>query len=203
MMKQIKKHNPVWVILLFMCSFLYAQDLPLPEHPRPDFQRDQWQNLNGKWAFVFDTKDAGLEEGWADGESPFDHTILVPFPWGSKLSGVEDEADIGWYMRDISVDPLWKGKRVFLTVGASDWETSIWLDGCLLGKHQGGYVPFSFELTDHILFDPWTLIGPGIVATAPGPDPIRCGVPKTVTVTYLPDPAGPQGWSATQGRRSQ
>ena len=149
-MNLIKKHSPGLVLLLFLGLTLYAQDFPLPEHPRPDFQRDQWQNLNGKWAFVFDTKDAGLEEGWAEGESPFDLTILVPFPWGSKLSGVEDEADIGWYMRDISVDPLWQGKRVFLTVGASDWETSIWLDGCLLGKHQGGYVPFSFELTDHI-----------------------------------------------------
>ncbi len=48
------------------------------------------------------------------------------------------------------MDPDWEGKRVFLTVGASDWETSVWLDGSLLGKHQGGYVPFSFELTDHI-----------------------------------------------------
>src|SRR2546430_16296592 len=39
------------------------------------------------------------------------------------------------------------GRRVFLVFGASDWRTSAWLDGRKLGDHQGGYTPFSFELT--------------------------------------------------------
>ncbi len=124
----------------------------MPEHPRPDFQREHWQNLNGTWDFAFDARDNGIQEGWSEGGSAFDKTILVPFPWGSKLSGVKDEADIGWYQREIQVDQSWQGERIFVTIGASDWETSIWLDGTLLGKHQGGYVPFSFELTDHIKY---------------------------------------------------
>ncbi len=148
-MNLFKLHSLLLFILVLNLS-LEAQEIPLPEHPRPDFQRALWQNLNGTWAFAFDGQNVGIGEGWADGKITFGKTIMVPFPWGSKLSGVEDEADIGWYMREISVDQGWQGKRVFLTVGASDWETSIWLDGCLLGKHQGGYVPFSFELTDHI-----------------------------------------------------
>ncbi len=140
------------LLSLLLIPSIYAQEIPLPEHPRPDFQRDQWQNLNGTWAFAFDGQDRGMQEGWAEGKTTFSKTILVPFPWGSHLSGVKDEADIGWYQREIIVDQNWQGKRVFLTIGASDWETSIWLDGRLLGTHQGGYVPFSFELTDFITY---------------------------------------------------
>ena len=128
----------------------YSQDIPLPEHPRPDYQRSLWQNLNGTWEFAFDFENTGIEEGWFSGNKDFNKEIHVPFPWGSRLSGVEDEADIAWYRRSITVDPSWQGKRVFITIGASDWETELWLDGEYLGKHQGGYVPFSFELTEYV-----------------------------------------------------
>ena len=137
---------------LLLHASIPAQDIPLPEHPRPDFQRDHWQNLNGRWDFAFDIRDEGIQQGWHEGKAPFGKTILVPFPWGSRLSGLQDETDIGWYRRDVMIDPGWQGKRIFLTVGASDWETSVWLDGILLGSHQGGYVPFSFELTEHVRY---------------------------------------------------
>jgi len=140
------------VPLTLVSLSLVAGDIPLPEHPRPDFMREQWQNLNGKWGFKFDPKDEGKELGWEQHEVLYDLPITVPFPWGSELSGVKDEADIGWYRRDITVDPDWDGERIFLTIGASDWETEVWLDGQYLGKHQGGYVPFSFELTEFVRF---------------------------------------------------
>ena len=44
----------------------------------------------------------------------------------------------------------WSGERVFLVVGAADWETTAWLDGQELGSHRGGYTPFAFELTEHV-----------------------------------------------------
>ena len=128
------------------------EGIPLAEHPRPDFQRQHWINLNGRWAFQFDKENEGLEKQWYEGTAPFATTITVPFPWGSKLSGVKDEADIGWYAREIQVPELWRGRRVFLVVGASDWHTTAWLDGKPLGKHQGGYTPFEFELTRHVTF---------------------------------------------------
>src|SRR5262249_56015736 len=72
--------------------------------------------------------------------------IVVAVGWGARLSGEPDSADIGWYARVITVPDAWRGKRVFLTVGASDWRTSVWLDGKKLGEHQGGYTPFAYEL---------------------------------------------------------
>lgn len=129
---------------------LAASAIPLPEHPRPDFERADWVNLNGPWQFRFEKENAGEGQGWAAGKTEFPETINVPFPWGSKLSGLENKADIGWYRRDVKVPALWKGKRVFLVVGACDWLTKGWFDGRPLGEHRGGYTPFEFELTANV-----------------------------------------------------
>ena len=126
--------------------------IPLPEHPRPDWERSDWLNLNGRWRFAFDGANAGERAGWGSAAAlPGEREILVPFSWGSKLSGVADSADIGWYARTITIPAAWSGRRVFLVFGASDWTTSAWLDGKKLGDHQGGYTPFSFEITPAML----------------------------------------------------
>ena len=127
-----------------------AGEIPLPEHPRPDFERPAWQNLNGTWQFTFN-ETLGRSAVSAKGAADFDREISVPFGWGSALSGVPDEGDAGWYARDIVIPKEWEGKRIFLVVGASDWETHAWLNGRDLGVHQGGYTPFEFELTDALI----------------------------------------------------
>jgi Glycosyl hydrolases family 2, sugar binding domain/Glycosyl hydrolases family 2/Glycosyl hydrolases family 2, TIM barrel domain len=134
------------LLALFLSSAARAQ-IPLPEHPRPDFQRPDWINLNGRWQFKFDAADEGERTAWFSGALSKPNNILVPFSWGAPLSGVSDSADIGWYQRSITIPTSWRGKRAFLVVGASDWRTSVWLDGVKLGEHQGGYTPFSLELT--------------------------------------------------------
>ncbi|WP_242155609.1 glycoside hydrolase family 2 protein [Aestuariivivens sediminis] len=139
-------------LLTGLIGLIHAQKIPLPEHPRPDFERVDWVNLNGKWAFKFDKEDVGLDKNWHYGDVDFEQTITVPFPWGSEASGVKDEADIAWYKRDITVNASWKGKRTFVVIGASDWETTVWLDGQKIGSHQGGYTPFSFEITDVVTY---------------------------------------------------
>ena len=136
----------------FLAVLLLATQspIPLPEHPRPDFQRAEWLNLNGSWQFAFDSRDEGERLGWSRGSIPGNRQILVPFSWGAPLSGVPDSADIGWYARDITIPESWRGRRVFLVVGASDWRTTAWVDGRKLGEHQGGYTPFSFELPQQV-----------------------------------------------------
>lgn len=128
------------------------ESIPLSEHPRPDFERVGWINLNGYWDFKFDGSDEGENDEWFKGENVFTQKILVPFPWGSPLSEVENTDDIAWYKRSISIPEEWKGMRVFVVVGASDWLTKGWIDGNELGQYQGGYTPFEFELTDHAKF---------------------------------------------------
>ncbi len=127
-----------------------APGIPHPEHPRPDSQRADGQNLNGPWSLRFDPENAGEEARWMDGAVPFPETITVSFPWGSRLSGVEDGADVAWYAREVTVSESWRGRRVFLMVGACDWKTDGWLDGQPLGTHRGGYTRFELELTPYV-----------------------------------------------------
>jgi hypothetical protein len=146
------RRTALFSVLVFVVAPVFAgeADIPLPEHPRPGFERAEWINLNGAWSFRFDAEDAGEQQGWAGDDPPaFPLTIRVPFPWGAPLSGVPDDADIGWYARTVRVPEAWSGRRVFLCVGASDWRTTAWLDGQPLGTHQGGYTPFDLELTEH------------------------------------------------------
>src|ERR1051325_3911893 len=63
-----------------------AGGIPLPEHPRPDFQRDLWQNLNGPWQFQFDAPDSGEARGWSRGELPSPRTIVVPDRKSTRLN---------------------------------------------------------------------------------------------------------------------
>lgn len=157
-MQSISRHSKAWslptlaatAMLMLSLSAVWAETIPLPEHPRPDFQRAQWLNLNGPWQFRFDSADAGLKEKWFEGNPAFPHTILVPFPWGSPLSQVKDEPQIAWYSRTVRAPEAWNGQRIFLVVGACDWETQAWIDGKPLGSHRGGYTPFEFDLTPHL-----------------------------------------------------
>ncbi|HVN81794.1 MAG TPA: glycoside hydrolase family 2 TIM barrel-domain containing protein [Terriglobia bacterium] len=124
--------------------------IPLPEHPRPDFYRAEWMNLNGPWNLKFDLENVGESEKWYQVGETFPDRITVPFSWGSRLSGIEDKAPIAWYSRTLQVPESWKGKQVFLVVGACDWLTTGWLNGQRLGQHQGGYTPFEWNLTSQL-----------------------------------------------------
>jgi len=136
----------IMLIAAFNVVSVVAQ-IPLQEHPRPDFKRNLWLNLNGKWDFQIDSLNRGMDQQWFSGDQSFSRQINVPFSWASPLSGIGDNSHIGWYQRTISVPPSWKGSRIFLIIGAADWQTDVWLDGHHLGRHQGGYVSFEFELT--------------------------------------------------------
>ncbi|MEO7182470.1 MAG: sugar-binding domain-containing protein [Gemmatimonadaceae bacterium] len=151
-MKLVRPAAAILFVIASLATSASAQDvsrdsIPLPEHPRPDFERSEWLNLNGRWQFAFDAKDVGERAAWFRSGLPSPKPILVPFSWGAPLSGVADSADIGWYARTITIPERWRGRRVYLVVGASDWRTTVWLDGARAGGHQGGYTPFSIELT--------------------------------------------------------
>jgi len=149
-MKNNKSKPSILIAILAITLSVQAQDIPLPEHPRPDFQRYNWINLNGPWSFSFDSLDVGMDQKWYDDPS-FDFEILVPFPWGSRLSGIENLAAIGWYSRKLNIPDKWDDGRVFLVIGACDWKTEGWVDGKSVGSHQGGYNQFEFDLTPFVI----------------------------------------------------
>jgi len=123
---------------------------PRPEHPKPQFQRDQWLNLNGAWDFTFDFGFSGKEKGWHEDPSDLGQEITVPFCPESKLSGIgyTDFIPAAWYHRNIEVPEDWAGKRVFLHFGAVDYCCRVWINGQFVGDHLGGCSSFFFDITD-------------------------------------------------------
>ncbi|MCM8769123.1 MAG: beta galactosidase jelly roll domain-containing protein [Candidatus Omnitrophica bacterium] len=123
--------------------------LPRPEHPRPDFFRRDWINLNGSWQFKIDRANEGLQKEFFRSETPFPERIVVPFCPESSLSGIgtKDFLVCVWYRRNFTLPEKWKNKRILLHFGAVDYETDVWLNENYLGRHIGGYTPFSFEIT--------------------------------------------------------
>ena len=124
--------------------------LPRNEYPRPQFVRDDWTNLNGEWEFEFDDGKVGLEENWFDGRT-FSKKIIVPFAYQTKLSGINDKSihECVWYARTFDV-PEETHSDLLLNFGAVDYEAMVWVNGKEVGSHQGGHVPFQFEIAPFI-----------------------------------------------------
>ncbi len=120
------------------------------EYPRPQFVRNEWVCLNGKWEFEIDQGDSGLERGLLKRKLK-DH-INIPFCPESKLSGIcnKDYLNSVWYRRELTIPSEWKGKRILLHFQAVDYDATVWIDEVEVGRHRGGFSPFSIDITESI-----------------------------------------------------
>jgi beta-galactosidase/beta-glucuronidase len=114
------------------------------EYPRPQLERTNWTNLNGKWSYaVTPSESVTAPEKW-DGE------ILVPFCLESHLGGVKRELQSDealWYRRTFDAKKN-EGKRTLLNFEAVDYACEVWVNGKSVGTHRGGNTPFWFDVTD-------------------------------------------------------
>lgn len=126
--------------------------IPRPEHPKPQFYRASWRNLNGLWDFDFDLTDSKKAQGWVE-KTDYPHKILVPFCPESKLSGIgyTDFMDAVWYRRTIHISAEELSGRILLHFGAVDYRCEIFVNGQSAGTHQGGYTSFMFDITNLLM----------------------------------------------------
>lgn len=122
--------------------------------PRPQLVRDSFVDLEGDWGFAHDDSDLGLSEHWHDGRELPDR-IRVPFPPESPASGVGETGfhPVVWYRRVLESEDLdaaghAAGRRLILHFGAVDHRATVWVDGHVVGTHEGGHTPFGFDVTD-------------------------------------------------------
>jgi len=115
-------------------------------HPRPQLRREHWIPLDGEWEFALD-----VDGRWGSpGEVRFDRRIRVPFAPESQASGVGETGffQACWYRLLIQPPFLSVGERLLLTFGAVDYDATVWIQRRLVGSHEGGYTPFTFDVTD-------------------------------------------------------
>ncbi|MCL2007320.1 MAG: glycoside hydrolase family 2 [Treponema sp.] len=119
------------------------RECPLPEYPRPQLMRNNWKCLNGIWEYAICNSEN--EPGKYDGE------IIVPFSPESLLSEVNRQLLPGqtlWYRRELKLNPKKPGERSLIHFGAVDQYCTVYINGKAAGHHEGGYFPFSFDITD-------------------------------------------------------
>ncbi len=118
-------------------------DIPLAEQPRPQFARDNYQILNGLWDYAICKTEQTLDA--------YDGKILVPFSPEFSASGVGrvlQPDEVLYYRRSFSVDEI--PAHLILHFDAVDYKAEVFLNGVSVGKHRGGYLPFSFDITAQV-----------------------------------------------------
>lgn len=127
-------------------------NIPRAEHPRPQWERQTWKNLNGLWEFEFDFGASAMERKVFKKEK-LDREILVPFCPESKLSGIAhtDFINAAVYRRHFELTEAEAKGRTFLHFDAVDYEADVYVNDKLAGSHKGGYTSFALDITGFVL----------------------------------------------------
>ena len=146
------------------------------EYPRPHFRRDNWLSLNGMWEFEFDDNHDGEIRGIHGGKIKLEREINVPFSYQYPDSGIGDKTfhDTLWYKKSFVYDRA--GDSAILGFNASDYITTVWVNGHYAITHQGGFAPFTVDITKYLTE------GENVIV-------VRCFDPLDPTI-----PRGKQSW---------
>jgi len=150
-----------------------------PRYPRPQLRREPWMLLDGTWDFALDP-DATIEH---PRHVDFARVIEVPFAPETEASGIGFEGFLRrcWYRRRITVESGWLDRgHILVHFGAVDREAWVWANSALVGRHVGGYTPFSVDVTE--------------VARAAAGEPIELVVRADDQPRSLAIPRGKQDW---------
>jgi beta-glucuronidase len=109
------------------------------------------KSLDGIWRLCFDPERRGVEARYFEA-FPLEGSIEIAVPGSINEQVVAREQylnlDWVWYQTAFRVPATWWGKRVFLRVGAATHRADVYVNGRLLGSHEGGYTPFEVEVTE-------------------------------------------------------
>jgi len=104
--------------------------------------------LSGEWRFSIDTDGVGEKQGWANPE--FDDsswlTVTVPHTW-NVMPEYTNYAGLAWYRRTFTLPAALKDAHLRVHFEAVFYLAHVWLNGHLLGAHEGGYTPFEFDVS--------------------------------------------------------
>ncbi len=118
-------------------------------------QQNEYRNLlniSGMWKFKKDSSAIGEQEQWFNGLKG-SRSIAVPGSWNEQFEDARDYMGPVWYEQSAYIPQGWKGQRIYIRVGSANYAAKLWLNGKPVGKHEGGHLPFAFDITDDVKWD--------------------------------------------------
>jgi beta-glucuronidase len=137
-------------------------------------------DLSGIWDFKADPEAAGEREGWFNGLAE-PRPMAVPGSWNEQYEDLFNYFDLAWYVRRAFVPRGWQGQRVFIRVGSACYYGTVYVNGRRVGAHEGGHLPFAFEITELVRWDQENVIAISVENTLK---------PTRVPAGNMPSPLG-------------
>ncbi len=106
-------------------------------------------NLSGIWKFKKDSLHVGEKEQWFNGLKDY-RSIAVPGSWNEQFADSRDYLDYCWYETESYIPSNWKGQDIFIRVGSAVYMANVWINGVPVGQHEGGHLPFAFNINSVI-----------------------------------------------------
>lgn len=152
------------IVITLIAAFLPLCSLLAQDNFITNIDNRTTQSLNGKWKYVMDQYETGSigfsplyrndkpKDKSDRVEYSFDYaqSLWVPGSWNSQKDELYYYEGSIWYRKTFDFKPKLKNSRVFIYVGAANYMTTYTFNGKRLGRHEGGFTPFSFEVTDLI-----------------------------------------------------
>ena len=115
-------------------------------------QQNEYRNvmmLDGIWQFCADPDKQGESAGWQNG-LPKSTDIAVPGSWNDQVEGMHNYLGLAWYETDVFVPAAWRNERIFLRFNSANYMAQVWVNGIAVGQHEGGHLPFAFEVNPYL-----------------------------------------------------
>jgi beta-glucuronidase len=109
-------------------------------------------DLSGIWDFKTDPDGVGEKAGWFNSLSEA-RPIAVPGSWNEQYADLFNYFDLAWYVRRTYIPQNWQGQRVFIRVGEASYFGTVYVNGTKVGSHEGGHLPFAFDITGLVKWD--------------------------------------------------
>ncbi len=143
-----------FLLLTFLASALSAMAMTEadPKNIALAPQQNEYRNvmmLDGIWQFCADPDKQGESAGWQNG-LPQSTDIAVPGSWNDQVEGMHNYLGLAWYETDVYVPAAWRNERIFLRFNSANYMAQVWVNGIAVGQHEGGHLPFAFEVNSYL-----------------------------------------------------
>jgi beta-glucuronidase len=148
--------NRILLLAVLCLSFgkVGAQDFKVAEtkdialFPQQNEFRNK-ENLSGIWKFQKDSLEVGEVQNWQNG-LPNTRSIAVPGSWNEQFTDSRDYLGTAWYEKEIFIPSSWKGQKIYVRIGSANYASKVYLNGKPVGTHEGGNLPFAFDISAHV-----------------------------------------------------